>query len=127
MKRIVILAVLVISAQLLVSCDPNNNYRMVVQNNTAYTLLIMPDSHVLPANGAAVLYQHDGLGGPGTNGTCVGSIMFDSITATVPADSSLRVTLNLNDENVWFYSKEGSTAKGFKTECRATISNEDIK
>ncbi len=119
---IVILLIILFS-----SCDPHNEYRMLVKNETNYSININPQGIIVNPNSQAIVYEYFGMGGPGSNGYCeIGPGNIGNIEAEVQTHPELVVRKKLSSMDNWVYTKQGNSRKGYRVQCMAVINNSDI-
>jgi hypothetical protein len=119
--------IVVILSLILAGCDPQTNYKMVVQNASEYEILIQPGNHQIASGNEKAIYEYHGIGGPGSNGKCelgIGGI--GTATTEIPSHPELKITLNISNMDNWTYSREGNGMKGYNVQCRIQITDADI-
>lgn len=109
------------------SCDPHNEYKMFVKNETTYSINVKPKEVIITPNNIGLIYEYFGMGGPGSNGYCeIGPGNVGTITIEIQSHPELQVIKNLSDKNSWLYTNSGNGRKGYKVECVAVIKQSDI-
>ncbi len=110
----------------MVGCDPQTDYKMLVNNRSYYEIQINQKVIISPGNEKPI-YEYHGMGGPGSNDKCeAGPGGIGAININIPSNPELKVVKDLSDMNNWTYSKEGNGWKGYKARCYTTITNADI-
>ncbi len=130
MKPIYTVFILLSTACVMNSCDPQNTYRKSIYNQTDKDLLVTEylnkeilNTYTVDNNSESLIYNFSRTGGP--TGTCK-FLLGDSLGVQVKNNTSLIVTKNLNIEDSWVRNSSGSSAKGYLTECKAVIKNTDV-
>lgn len=112
---------------LLSSCDPHNEYKMFVKNESRYSLNVKPKDVVVAPGNSGTVYEYFGVGGPGSNGYCeVGPGNVGTIITEVQSHPELKANKNLSNKDSWVYTKSGNGRKGYKIHCTAIIKDTDI-
>jgi len=115
----------VIMSFYLVSCDPQTDYKMIVQNKSSHEITVNQKYKIASGNEAAI-YEYLGVGGPGSNSKCELPLGDGVISAEVTSRTDLKININLADMNNWTYSKTKDGWKGHKARCITTIADADI-